>query len=264
MALGSTYNNNNDRNQNRGVTVYSNYRMNNPDSKIDATCLTFRFWSSSLCVGIFPRKNTGNDEIKFDMDNGITIYLSHSKALILKCELENFLKDPITYSGRGVGSGKAAIIISNGVEYGKNTPVLTIYSVSDNGDIVSSFAYEFKTNYNSISAKDGKFEDIFGDYKDIEIRQFITLLDEYVKSSTKASAFFTIDQMKYTYSFTESKIDAIASNLGVEVNRGSGQRKSNESYFNRNRYNNNSSSTVSDYAPSDDVAYGYGTMDDLE
>ena len=92
MALGSTYNNNQGMNKS-GVpelTVYSNYRMNNAESKIDATCMTFRFWKSNLCIGIFPRKNTGNDEIAFDMDNGITIYLSQTKSRFLKHELELF------------------------------------------------------------------------------------------------------------------------------------------------------------------------------
>ena len=157
MAFGSTYNNNKKESNIPELTVYSGYRFNNAESKIDATCLTFRFWKGNLCVGIFPRRNTGNDEISFDMDNGITIYLSHTKARILKHELELFLSDPITYNSVGVPSGQAAITISNGSEYCKNNPVITIRKVTETGEVVASFSYEFKTDmHHSIRNYDGK------------------------------------------------------------------------------------------------------------
>lgn len=259
MGLGSTYNNNQNSRNTPDLTVYSNYRMNNAESTIDPTCLTFRFWRTNLCIGIFPRKNTGNDEVQFDMDNGITIYLSHTKARILKNELEHFLKDPVTYNGCGVPSGSAAITISNGAEYGKNTPVLTIRKVNENGDVVASFAYEFKSNYYyGIRNYDGKnFASAYDDYKNIEIQQMITLLDQYVLASTNAIAFSVRDNSKFYDNRVESKIDAIAANLGVELPKSGQQKKS----FNNNSYFNNNSNT-SNY--SSNVSYGSASIDDLE
>ena len=267
MALGSTYNNNQGMNKS-GVpelTVYSNYRMNNAESKIDATCMTFRFWKSNLCIGIFPRKNTGNDEIAFDMDNGITIYLSHTKARILKHELELFLSDPVTYNSVGVPSGQAAISISNGAEYGKDNPVVTIRKVSETGEVIASFAYEFKTNFHyAIRNYDGKnFDSAYDDYKNIEIEQFITVLDEYVKASTNAVAFTVMDQRKYSFARMDNKIEAIAASLGVDLAKsssGSRGRYNSSSYFNNNSNSDNGSSNYS----SGSVGYSSASIDDLE
>lgn len=264
MSLGGTYNNNQNSNKTPSVTVFSNYRMNNAESQIDATCLTFKYWNSNLCVSIYPRKQTGNDEVSFDMDNGITIYLSHTKARILKNELELFLKDPVTYSGNGVPSGSAAITISNGVEYGKNTPVLTIRKVDEAGNVTASFAYEFKSNYYyAIRNYDGKsFDSAYDEYTNIEIEQFITLLDEYIKAATNAVAFSVMDQRKFSAARTDAKLDAIASSLGVELPKNGGnQRKfNNSSYFNNNSSNNGNSG----YSSSSNVSYGAATIDDLE
>ena len=262
MSLGSTYNNNQNSNRNTPeVTVYSGYRMNNAESQIDATCLTARFWKTNLCLSINPRKNTGNDEVTFDMDNGITIYLSHTKARILKNELELFLKDPVTYNCSGVNSGAAVITISNGVEYGKNTPVLTIRKLNDESQVVASFAYEFKSNYYfALRNYDGKnYNTAADEYKNIEIEQLITLLDQYVLSATGAQAFSVLDNGKFATARTNAKIDAIAASLGVELPGSSnGQKK----YNNHTHFNINSNSGSS--YPSSSASYGTATLDDLE
>lgn len=268
MSLGSTYNNNqNNRSNFPDLCVYSNYRMNNAESNIDATCMTSRFWKSNLCLSIFPRKNTGNDEVAFDMDNGITIYLTHSKARILANELKLFLSDPVTYNGVGTSSGAAAVTISNGVEYGKNTPVLTIRKVDESGNVISSFAYEFKTNYYfGIRNYDGKnFDSAYDEYRNMEIEQLITLLEEFVKASTNAIAFTVMEQRKYSDTRINNKIDAIAQKLGVEIKSGNGggQRPYAKSYFSNNS-GVGGTNTGSSYPSSSNVSYGAATIDDLE
>lgn len=262
MSLGSTYNNNQVNNSNKtpDYSHYSSYRMNNHESTIDATCITYRFWKTNLCIGIFPRKETNNDEVSFDMDNGITIYLSHTKARIFKSEIENFLKDPVTYNGVGVDSGNAVITISNGMEYGKDTPVITIRKINENGEVTTSFAYEFKRNYYSIRNYNGKdFDNNFEDYKNIEIEQLVTLLDEHIKASTGAMAFSVMNQRQYSSTRVENKIDAIASALGVETKSNSnGNRSYGNSYFNKGNRNNN------EYSSQNSVSYSQATIDDLE
>lgn len=268
MAYG-TYNNNQNqqRNNQPNVDVYANYRMNNAESSIDQTCITFRYWKSNLCIGIFPRKNTGNDEVAFDLDNGITIYLSHTKARILKTELEHFLADPVKYNGSGVPSGQAVISISNGAEYGKNTPVLTIRKMNDNGETVASFAYEFHTNFHySIRNFDGKnFDKEFEEYNNLEIKQIITLLDEYCKAVTNAVAFTVMDQRKYSATRLENKIEALAAGLNIELPKGAaGQQKkySGTSYFDQNPGRSGATGTTSGYAGN--VSYGTASLEDLE
>lgn len=257
MALGSTYNNNQTNNR-QDITVYSNYRMNNAESKIDATCMTFRFWRTNLCIGIFPRKNTGNDEISFDMDNGIIIYLSHTKARMFENELKHFLEDPANYNSVGVSSGSAAITISNGSEYGKNNPVITIRKVDENGTVIASFAYEIKTDYYfSIRNYDGtKYDEEKDEYKYIEIEQLITVLDQYVKASTNAIAFSVANQQVYSFNRLDTKVELIAQSLGVELKSGNnGQnRYNNSTYFNKNSQSKSDSN----------VSYGTATLEDLE
>lgn len=264
MALGNTYNNNQGKSNIPELSVNSNYRMNNAESKVDATCITFRYWKSNLCIGIFPRKNTGNDEISFDMDNGITIYLSHTKARILKHEIELFLSDPITYNSVGVPSGQAAITISNGAEYNKNNPIMTIRKVSETGEVVASFAYEFKTNFHyAIRNYDGKsFDSAYEDYHNIEIEQMLTVLDEYIKASTNAIAFTVMEQRKYSFARLDNKIEAIATSLGVDISRSGNNGRSR--YSASSYFNNNTSTDASSYS-ANSVGYGStATIDDLE
>lgn len=264
MSLGNTYNNN-QNSKTSNLSVYSAYRMNNAESKIDATCITFRFWAGNLCISIFPRKNTGNDEVLFDMDNGITIYMSHTKARIFKHEVEIFLSDPVKYNSVGVPSGQAVITISNGAEYGKDNPVITIRKInSDTGEVIASFAYEFKRDYHfsirNYNDRDRTFESCYEDYQNIEIEQLITLLDEYIKASTNAIAFTVVDQQKYSLSRMEDKINAIAANLGVELpNKGGNKRR-----YNGNTFFNNSNSSNSGGGYSSNINYGSATIDDLE
>lgn len=265
MSLGSTYNNNQNNNQRpeNNVQVFSPYRMNHGESEIDATCITFRFWKTNLIIGIFPRKNTGNDEMTFDMDNGISIYLSHTKARILKHELELFLKDPVTYSSVGVPSGQSIIYISNGTEYGKETPVLTITKVDESGKPVSSFAYEFHRNFH-FSIRNysvDSFDRVYDEYNTLEIEQLITLLDEYVKASTNAIAFTVMDQRKYSVARTDAKIDAIAASLGVELPKAGGRRGS---FNNSSFFNNGGASSSGSGGYSSGVSYGSATIDDIE
>ena len=269
MAYGNTYNNNQAQQKNNqpNVDVYANYRMNNAESNIDATCITYRYWKSNLCIGIFPRKNTGNDDVAFDMDNGITIYLSHSKARILKNELEHFLEDPVKYNGVGVPSGQAVISISNGAEFGKNTPVFTIRKMNENGETVASFSYEFHTNFHySIRNFDGKnFDKEYDEYNTLEIKQVITLLDEYCKAVTNAVAFTVMEQRKYSAARIENKIEALAAGLNIDLPKGgaSQQRKYNgTSYFDQNNGRNGVSAQNSGYAGN--VSYGSASLDDLE
>lgn len=261
MSNFNTYNNNQSMNKqaSNDITMYSGYRMNNAESKLDATCFTQRYWKSNLCLGIFPRKNTNNDEVTFDMDNGITIYLSHSKARILKNEIELFLSDPTKYNGVGVSSGQATITISNGLEYGKNTPVITIRKIDTDGRVVSSFVYEFKTDYYfAIRNYDGvNYTTNYEDYKYIEIHQLLTVLDEYIKAATNATAFSIMNQRSYSFNKLNASVEAIAASLGVNTTPASTNTRRSSYFANNPRSENNPTSNFSNQ-------YTEGTMDDLE
>lgn len=264
------YTNNYSNNQQTGnkqssPTTYSAYKFNNAESDIDPTCLSFKYWKNNLLVGIYPKKNNGGDIPTFDMDNGITIFLSHTKARILKNEIEMFLKNPTEFKTRGVNSGSCVIYISNGIEYGKNAPVVTICKLSEDNKVVGSFAYEFKRDFHfSIRDYDGKSDNFsrdFNSYQNIEIEQFITLLDEYCKAYTHAVASTVMDQRSYSAKRMEDKINAIAQGLNIELPNGNRRSYNNNSYFNGN--GNNQSDESSSYG-SGDVGFGSASIDDLE
>ena len=75
VTVPRRFNNNQKKNSVYDPTVYSPYRMNNAESKVDATCITFSYWRNLLRIGIAPKKDTGNDEVRFDTDNAIYILL---------------------------------------------------------------------------------------------------------------------------------------------------------------------------------------------
>ena len=234
MAYNS-YSNNKDANKPFEPSIYSPYRFNNAESEIDKTCLTFGVWKQMLKISISPKKE-GTEEIQFDMEKGLTVYLNHSKAKILSTEIQNFLRDPDTYTGSGVPSGQGIITISNGAELGGINPVLIIRKVDDTGSVISSIAYEFKKDYYfSVRNYTGgtEFSKENDTYKNLEIEEMIRLLEEYCDAMTYMTAYSVMDANKWNEHRTSSRLLAIAEKLGVEVNRSSskGSGYSSTSFF---------------------------------
>ena len=262
MSLGDTYNNPNPiRKTENTLTIYSGYRFNNPTSDIDKTSLSFRFWNGNLVISIAPKKESNNDEVVWDNDAAVAIYLSHTKARILKAEIENFLKDPVTYDGCGANTNQGIITIGNGSEYGRSAPVVTIRKIDEAGNVVSEYAYEFKRDfYNSIRDYHGdkEYTISYEDYNNIEIEQFVTVLDQYILSSTNAVAFSVMNQRQFSANRVERKIDEIATALGVENKQSNNgcRRYNSTSYF-----NNENASKIQ---RSSGVTYSQATLDDLD
>lgn len=264
MALGSTYNNNPGRDEPFTPTVYSPYRLNNGESKLDPTCITFSFWKNSLKIGICPRKNN-SDEMSFDMDGGVFIYLNHTKARILSEELKLFIADPKGHSGCGVPSGKQGIItFHDGSEFGAKNPVVCIRKVDDNGNVDTSFAYEVKGDdyYFSIrNYKEGSdFTKEFESYNNLELLQILTLLEEYYRAQTQAIAATVATQQAYSLDRIQTRLNAVAEKLGLEIYNGGNRRggySSSSSFFNRSNGNGGSSTA------STGSAFETASMDDI-
>lgn len=247
--------NNKDTNKPFEPNLYTPYRFNNAESSVDKTCLTFGIWKQALKIGIFPRKEN-TEEVLFDMDNGLTVYLNHSKAKMLANEIRNFLRDPDTYTGSGVHSGQGVITISNGAEFGVHTPILVIRKLDDTGNVVSSFAYEFKTNYYfSIRNYTGTTDFIkeTDSYNNLEIEEMLTMLDEYCAAMTYMVAYSVMDANKYNDDRIMKRLNACAEKLGVEINRSSssGSKFSSASNFFNNAGTNSHESYTS--ATLDDI-----------
>lgn len=229
MSLGKSYNNNKS-NDNYNVQVYSKYGFGNPLSKIDPTALSFRFWKGSLVISILPRIATNDDSIDYDKQNAISIYLSHTKARLLAYDILEFLNNPGTISSAGVVSGAGLITITDGSEFNSSNPCLVIRKKGEDGGIQSSYAYEFKSDYHFTVRNYNEKNDTFDQhlYPQLEIDEFVTLLEEYYKSMTNALAYSFMEVNKYH----QSKVEQA---LGI----GAGNKSSN-SFFNGKNTNNNS------------------------
>ena len=255
MAYNS-YNNNKEANKPFEPSVYSPYRFNNTESSIDKTCLTIGVWNRMLKITISPRKEN-TEEVVFDIEKGLTVYLNHSKAKILANEMRNFLRDPDTYNGSGVPSGSGIISISNGSEFGVDTPVMVIRKLDDTGNVVSSFAYEFKRGYYfSVRGYNGgrNFVKETAAYDKLEIEEMILILDQYCEAMTYMFAYSVLDVNKYNEDRMNKKLNSIAEKLGVEVNRGNSRPGSN--FSSSTSFFNNSSSNSESYTPA--------TLDDID
>lgn len=245
MALGDKYQSNNNNNKNYSPTVYSGYKFNNAESKVDATTLAPSFWNSMLKIMIAPRKETNNGDVSFDFEQGVAMYLTHTKARLLYLEIEEFQKNPEAYKNVGVDSGNGLISLSNGAEFGVNGQFIIIRKINaESGELEASIAYDFKQDYHysirNFDEKTSDFDKIY--HNDLELEQFKTLLRTYYEAMTGALAYSMIDNMKYDNSRINTKVDLLMDKLGIEKKSGhyNNSNKSSNSLFS-NREGKNTS-----------------------
>lgn len=217
---GSRFGNGNGDGQKK-LSMFTPYRFNNPESNIDQTTLAFGYWNRMLKMTIAPKRPQTNPElpVTYDMEAGITVFLSFSKAKMLAEELKKYLENPNEFETRGIPTGKGLILISNGQEYGYNGPVLTIRKTNETGMTVSAYAYQFKTDYYYAIKNykdDGTFLKDTAGYEFMEVNMVIDLLEKYYIEMTYATSYVVNDQMQFTGRMMD-KIDAIMSAVGAQV-----------------------------------------------
>ena len=247
--------NNNDKNQDYDPTVNSYYGFINQESSVDKTALSIKFWNRYLVITISPLLIT-NGSTKVDKDNALSIYLYHAKSRILAEELKQFLANPKEFKSRGVDSGDCLISISNGEEFGVTSPCLVLRKIDrDTGNVITSYAYQFKDEtYYSIRNFDENnksFDKCY--YKDLEIEQLITVLEQHYIALTNATAYSVASTGKYDASRNKTKMNLIMEKLGIEQQSSSNNyRKSSGSIFSNTSGNNTTSS------------YTQATVDDID
>lgn len=254
MAFGNQDNN---EKKNYEPRVYSPYKTSNVDG-IDPSSLGVTFFRNLLQLSISPKLQNTGDKIAFDHDNAIVVYLTHTKARILKNEVERVLEGKIDNGGVNTGAD-GLITFSNGKELGIAGPCLIIRKVDQSGKVISSYAYEFKQQYHcgieNFDQSNSNHEKHY--YDNIEVEQFLTLLEEYYKAATGAVAYSVIENSKYDVSRINTKINSIAEKLGIEYNSGNANYSNNRQSF----FNGNNNGGTPSYTPS--AASRQSTLDDL-
>lgn len=263
------YGNYSQNNQKKGPydpTVYSAYKFNNAMSAVDKTQLSCQFWNDSLRIMIAPRNaDSPDDQPTFDTKNSISIYLNYMKARMLADVLRKFLEDPEKYDNTGVVAGSSVISFTTGKDFSSKFPMVIIRKVDESGNITSSFAYEVKGDYyfsiqGFTEKSNGQYDQNF--YPEIELQCLLTLLEEFYKAQTKATAYSVLDAFKYDQYRMSMKINRIGEKLGLDMNvssNGSAPRSSSTSYFSRNNGASSSSGSSESYGS----GYTSATLDDL-
>ena len=257
MSMSNNQYSKDDKNKGKSVNVYSPYAFANPDSKVDQTKLFATFCLGLLKLEILPKiQNSDKPFATYDNKAGVAIYLSHTKARILLKEMEAMEADPSIATSVAVDSGRRAdnqgiIQISNGAEFGTTNRCVVIrkLAMDESGKIyvASSFANELhEDNYNysirNFNANDPtQFDKVY--HNDIEWDELKDLLDSFIKAQTGAIAYSVMEQMKYTTSPINTKLDLVMEKMGIEkpsYNR----NQAGTSFFSGNSGNNNSSNNT--------------------
>lgn len=239
MALNTPYNNGDNSRKQSSVNVYSPYKMSNTEG-IDPSALNFTFCLNMLKLSISPKKP--GDQIAFDHEKAIECYLTHSKAKMLSDEIKFMLSHKGELHSVAVSTGRDGLVeFNDGVAFGLDHPVLVLRKVGEDGKPVSNYVYEFKNDYhfnirNYDPENPSNFDKLIHDK--LEIEQFLTILDQYVKAITGAIAYSVLENGKFNNGRTDGKLNAIMDKLGVEYNTGRpNYSRNNNSYFNNNQGN---------------------------
>lgn len=223
-------------------TVYSGYAMSNTDG-IDPSALNFQFVNGLMKIQMapmLPNAKPGDRQL-WDKDNAACIWITHTKARMLAEEIKFVLQNP-DVNNSGVPSGAEGLCsFSNGKELGATAPCLIIRKLnSETGDVTATYAYQFKTDYHyairNFDQASKDFEQFY--YNNLEIDQFITLLETYYTSMSGALAYGILYGSKYDIQKNHTKTKLIMDKLGIEpsaeYSKGSGSY-TNKSYFASNK-----------------------------
>lgn len=228
MALGQgLFNRNSNSNQKKTINVYSNYRMTNSKdvSNYGGSSIGFVFWQGTLKIGIAPLKMvSGQDYPMPDRDREVSAYLKHTKARILAKEIRRFLNGELTSVGITTGAN-TFITVSDGSDFNLEQPVICIRKLNkDLSALEEEILFicrndlHFSVHNFDKATFDGDKD--FDTYKNMDLEDFVLVLEEYARSMTNATAYSVHETAQYVNSNMNASIEAIAEKLGVNSNAG--------------------------------------------
>lgn len=232
MALGNY--DNNKKNQWTPV-YYSQYGAGNSESAVDPSAIGYSFYNRMLKITISPVKMNNGDKVSYDHDNAAIVWLTHTKARLLHDAIEKVLSGEV--SNVGVPTGVEGFVrFSDGKELGVNNYCLIINKVNDNGEVISGYAYEFKSKHHyhveNFNPNDASHKKVYN--HNLEVQQLLDLLKTYYESMTGAMAYSVMDGMRFTTDTQNTKMDLVMSKLGIDYKPGTTSRQSSgTSYFDR-------------------------------
>ena len=230
MSMGNSNYNNNER-RNNYPTVYSNFKMSNPEAD-QPTQLSFAFSFNGLLKFIIaPKKGVTQDGyVSYDHEAEVFAYISYTKAKLLSFEIDRLINGEVNSVGVDTKHG-----ILNIAKEGEDDYILTIADIDpDTGLISGSMSYVLKKNTRSINNynySNGQFD--IKEYPDIELIMIKDLLDEYYKSTTNAVAYSVINANRFNEERTKNSLEAIKKQLNIPTSGQYSSKPSGGQYFNK-------------------------------
>lgn len=247
MALGDQNYSGNNKSKFKEPEVYSCYNMSNVEG-VDPSALSSSFFRNLLKLTISPKLQNPTGDKLWDHENAACVYITHTKARMLAKEIDDVLEGK-KFNG-GVNTGADGLIsFSDGKEVGSPFYCLIIRKLDNQGSILGSYIYEFKSNYHygisNFNASDSSHDK---DYYDmLEIEQFKELLIGYYNAMNNAIAYSVVNNMRFDISRINTKLNDIAEANGITYGNGNGysNNSSSRSFFNNNntKAENNAANT---------------------
>ena len=236
MAFQTTNNNQNQITN----TTYTPISFANSESTVDSTRFNISYFNKLMKISIAKRNNAGSADAyaTYDNDNAATVYVSYTKAKILH-DLMVEMKENKKMNNVCIELNSGLFKVSNGIEYGVNSPCFSISSGDQAGNITET-VYQTKADYyqGAYNYKDGKFSSKL--FADMEYDIFIMVLEQYYMASSYAIAATVMEAGMYKRNSQYGLIRAIADKIGVQASsNGNGSRNYNSMTFLAGGGNNN-------------------------
>lgn len=226
MALGESIfrkkGNYNNRRSN-SINVYPDIKFTNtePENQMAPTSLYFSYWNNCLVFSIAPvEKIPGKDFVAANNERAIKCYLKYTKASILSSVIKRFIASDGAIKNEGVQSGDCIVGVSNGKEYGVESPCLFIKKANEKGDsIADEIVFICRTDlYSSISNFDNstmKGDTNKEEYKYMDLEVVCKMLDEFVNSMTYAQAYAANNAYRNVNDDLLSMVNSIGEKVGI-------------------------------------------------
>lgn len=243
--MANNYGNYNNNDNRPTLNMFSPISFVNLDSRIQQTRLAIGYFNRVMSIAIAEKMPGQN---AFNNDAQIKIYLSARNAKLLHDGIMAMKENG--YNNVCVETNKGLLEVSNGAQYGSDSPCVVIHYVQDNnaeGKIIYQMRADDKIPYNF---SDGSYNTL--SLPNYEFDTFVMALKQYWLASSYAIAASVHESHLYREKATTDLLRAIADKVGARTQGSAGGGKQ-HSFLNNNQGEGNN--------PNGSIPQGYTQAD---
>ena len=262
----NTYSNNQQDNK-PTVNVYTPISFTNPESKVQKSRFSISYFNKMMQLSIALRNNEGSNEefARYNNDNAVKVYISYITAKLL----HDGIVDMLTNGKKNnvcVETKNGLLKVSNGIEYGSETPCISIaYAMSDGSNRIAEAIYQTNPDHTiAYNYSDGAYSTM--SFPNFEIDTFVMALEQYYLASSYAIAATVNESGMYRQRALYDTIRAIAGKVGVPTGGNqSANGYSNHTFLNNSQNANSSTAGNNSVNSLNNVPKGYeqSSFDDI-